>query len=169
MCRCSPSGSPTSAYFQQQAVQNPFQQPMMTGAMLGAQAFGQQPQLQAQPTGFLMPQQTAMPMGSTNPFGLQVQQQQPTFQPFLAPQQTGFLQPQMTGANPFRQSTLFPQATGMPFGGQNMAAPPQQPQQQSTNPFPMQSQSPPQNPMQNTSPFQPAQNPSPFQSSPLES
>ena len=99
-------------------MQNPFQQQqMMTGAMLGAQAFGQ-PQMQAQPTGFLMPQQTAMPMGGTNPFGLQPQpQQQPQqqFQPFLAPQQTAFLQPQMTGANPFRQSMLFPQTIGMPF------------------------------------------------------
>ncbi|RPD58912.1 ANTH-domain-containing protein [Lentinus tigrinus ALCF2SS1-7] len=162
------TNSPTTAYFQQQAVHNPFQQPMMTGAMLGAQAFGQQPQMQAQPTGFIMPQQTAMPMGVTNPFGLQVQQQpQPTFQPFLAPQQTGFLQPQMTGANPFRQSTLFPQTTGMPFGGQNMAAPQQQPQQQSMNPFPVQTQSPPSNPMQTTSPFQTSQNSSPFQSSPF--
>ncbi|TFK85793.1 hypothetical protein K466DRAFT_177127 [Polyporus arcularius HHB13444] len=147
------TNSPTTAYFQQQAVHNPFQQPMMTGVMLGAQAFGQ-PQMQGQPTGFIMPQQTAMPLGATNPFGLQAQpQQQQQFQPFLAPQQTGFLQPQTTGSNPFRQSTLFPQATGMPFGGQIMAAPMQQPQ--STNPFPMQSQSPPpQNPMQNSTPFQ---------------
>ena len=124
---------------------------MMTGAMLGAQAFGQ-PQMQAQPTGFLMPQQTAMPMGGTNPFGLQPQpQQQPQqqFQPFLAPQQTAFLQPQMTGANPFRQSMLFPQTIGMPFGGQNVVA------AQSTNPFPQQSPSSPQNPMQPSSPFQP--------------
>ncbi|KAM5544240.1 hypothetical protein V8D89_001900 [Ganoderma adspersum] len=146
------TNSPTSSYFQNQAMQNPFhQQQMMTGAMLGAQAFGQ-PQMQAQPTGFLMPQQTAMPMGGTNPFGLQPQvQQQPQqqFQPFLAPQQTSFLQPQMTGANPFRQSTLFPQTTGMPFGGQNVGAP------QSTNPFPQQSPSSPQNPMQPSSPFQP--------------
>lgn len=122
-------------------MQNPFQQQMMTGAVLGAQAFGQ-PQLQAQPTGFILPQQTAMPM-NTNPFGLQAgqPQPQPTFQSFLAPQQTGFLQPQMTGSNPFRQSTLFPQSTGMPFGGQTMGAPP------STNPFPIQYP-------QNSSPFQ---------------
>ncbi|TBU30487.1 ANTH-domain-containing protein [Dichomitus squalens] len=141
------TNSPTSTYFHNQAIQNPFQQQqMMTGVMLGAQAFGQ-PQLAAQPTGFLIPQQTAMPMGGTNPFGLQAQQQQQPqqpFQPFLAPQQTGFLQPQMTGANPFRQSMLFPHTTGTPFGG----AP------QSTNPFPVQS-SQPQNPMQTSSPFQP--------------
>ncbi|KAI0730938.1 ANTH domain-containing protein [Earliella scabrosa] len=152
------TNSPTMAYFQQQAMQNPFQQQMMTGAILGAQAFGQQPQLQAQPTGFILPQQTAMPMG-TNPFGLQASQQQqqlqqPTFQSFLAPQQTGFLQPQMTGANPFRQSTLFPQTTGMPFGGQNMMG-----ASSSTNPFPMQSAVPQQSPPQNASasPFQPSQ------------
>ncbi|KAI1785676.1 ANTH-domain-containing protein [Ganoderma leucocontextum] len=148
------TNSPTTSYFQNQAMQNPFyQQQMMTGAMLGAQAFGQ-PQVQLQPTGFLMPQQTAMPMGGTNPFGLQPQphpQQQPQqqFQPFLAAQQTGFLQPQMTGANPFRQSTLFPQTTGMPFGGQNAGT------LQATNPFPQQSPSSPQNPMQTSSPFYP--------------
>ncbi|KAJ8473464.1 hypothetical protein ONZ51_g7857 [Trametes cubensis] len=133
------TNSPTSNYFQQQAMHNPFQQQMMTGAAFaGAQAFGQQPQLQAQPTGFLMPQHTAMPMGAHNPFGaMQAQQQQPqSFQPFLAPQQTGFLQPQMTGANPFRQSALFPQTTGMPSFGQQMGASP------STNPFPTQSQQP---------------------------
>ncbi|KAI0675937.1 ANTH domain-containing protein [Trametes maxima] len=156
------TNSPTSSYFQQQAMHNPFQQQMMTGAVFaGAQAFGQQPQLQAQPTGFLFPQNTAVPMGSTNPFGLQAQPQQ--FQPFLAPQQTGFLQPQMTGANPFRQSTLFPQSTGMPSFGQQMGA------QQSHNPFPTQSPQPPppqqqppqpqaqqQNPMQAFGQFQPS-------------
>ncbi|KAI0741287.1 ANTH domain-containing protein [Daedaleopsis nitida] len=145
------TNSPTASYFQQQAMHNPFQQQMMTGAMLGAQAFGQQPQLQGQPTGFLLPQQTAMPM-ATNPFGMQNGQQQqqphPSFQSFLAPQQTGFLQPQMTGANPFRQSTLFPQSTGMPFGGQNMGT------SQSMNPFPVQNATQQQPPMQNSSQFQ---------------
>ncbi|KAI8985698.1 ANTH domain-containing protein [Trametes punicea] len=161
------TNSPTSNYFQQQAMHNPFQQQMMTGAAFaGAQAFGQQPQLQAQPTGFLFPQQTAVAMGTTNPFGLQAQQippppqqqQQPAAQPFqsfLAPQQTGFLQPQMTGANPFRQSMLFPQTTGMPSFGQQMGA------AQSSNPFPVtqnQQQQPQQpqqqNIMQGLSPFQ---------------
>ncbi|KAI0630701.1 ANTH domain-containing protein [Trametes polyzona] len=150
------TNSPTSNYFQQQAMHNPFQQQMMTGAAFaGAQAFGQQPQLQAQPTGYVFAQHTAVPMMSAhNPFGMQASQQPaPQFQAFLAPQQTGFLQPQTTGSNPFRQSTLFPQATGMPSFGQNMSAP------QSTNPFPMQNQSPPpqqqqQNPMQSFSQFQ---------------
>ncbi|KAI0793769.1 ANTH domain-containing protein [Fomes fomentarius] len=142
------TNSPTSTYFQQQSMQNPFQQQMMTGAVLGAQAFGQ-PQLQAQPTGFILPQQTAMPM-NTNPFGMQAgqPQAQPTFQSFLAPQQTGFLQPQMTGSNPFRQSALFPQSTGMPFGGQTMGAPP------STNPFPIQPTGQLQSYPQNSGPFQ---------------
>ncbi|KAI0769149.1 ANTH domain-containing protein [Trametes elegans] len=156
------TNSPTAAYFQQQAMHNPFQQQMMTGAMFaGAQAFGQQPQLQAQPTGYLFPQNTAVPMGSTNPFGMQATQQpqqHQQFQPFLMPQQTGFLQPQTTGSNPFRQSTLFPQTTGMPSFGQNMGAP------QNTNPFPVQNQQQPQqqpqqqqqpNPMQGFSQFQP--------------
>ncbi|KAH9921691.1 ANTH-domain-containing protein [Epithele typhae] len=159
------TNSPTSSYFQQQAMQNPFQQPMMTGAMLGAQAFGQ-PQMQMgmqmhpQATGFLMPQHTVMPMGSTNPFGMGMQQQpqqHPSFGSFLAPQATGMLQPQMTGANPFRQSMLLPQNTATPFGAQQMGG-----AQQNTNPFPMQPQpspSPqPQNPMQvqGNSPFQPS-------------
>ncbi|KAI0831841.1 ANTH domain-containing protein [Trametes gibbosa] len=122
------TNSPTSNYFQQQAMHNPFQQQMMTGAAFsGAQAFGQPPQLQVQSTGFLYAQNTAVPaMGSTNPFGMQtVTQPAQQYQPFLAPQQTGFLQPQMTGANPFRQSTLFPQTTGMPSFGQ-ATKPPQQ-------------------------------------------
>ncbi|KAI9062606.1 ANTH-domain-containing protein [Trametes sanguinea] len=161
------TNSPTSNYFQQQAMHNPFQQQMMTGAAFaGAQAFGQQPQLQAQPTGYLFPQQTAVPMGPTNPFGMQQQQPQATgqpFQQFLAPQQTGFLQPQMTGANPFRQSTLFPQTTGMPSFGQQMGA------AQSTNPFPTQNQQPQmqQQPQQQQQPLQnPMQNFNAFQQQP---
>ncbi|KAH9849926.1 ANTH domain-containing protein [Lenzites betulinus] len=145
--------SPTNNYFQQQAMHNPFQQQMVTGAAFaGAQAFGQPPQLQAQPTGFLYAQNTAVPMmGVTNPFGMQTMQQAGQ-QSLLAPQQTGFLQPQMTGANPFRQSTVFPQSTGMPLG-QAPGAP------QSTNPFPVQNQQPPQqpppqSPMPNFSQFQ---------------
>lgn len=93
------TNSPSSNYFQQQSQHNPFsnrQSMMMTGA--GPFPFA------AQPTGML-PQPTGF---------------QP--QPFLAPQQTsspfqgqsgGFLQAQPTG-NPFRQSMLFPQTTGMP-------------------------------------------------------
>ncbi|KAF9006012.1 ANTH domain-containing protein [Cyathus striatus] len=143
------TNSPTAAYFQQQAVSNPFAQMMANGG------FPQQSMsVVSQPTGFLMPQNTAVPH-APNPFSLmlqqqqqqlqvqhqhqqqlQVQQQQQIQQPlqsqstgqrlfstFLHPQQTGFLQqpqqtaflqPQSTGANPFRQSMLFPQSTGMP-------------------------------------------------------
>ncbi|OBZ66701.1 ENTH domain-containing protein C19F8.03c [Grifola frondosa] len=135
------TNSPSTNYFQQQATFNPFAQ-QMTGAQFGAQAFAQ-PQIQAQPTGFLLPQQTAFQIPqqpvNTNPFGAQLsqqqhqqQQQQPSFQSFLQPQHTAMLQPQMTGANPFRQSTLFPQMTGMPSFGTGMSV------SQSTNPFPVQ-------------------------------
>ena len=93
-----------------------------------------------QPTGFLVPQQTAVPL--PNPFanflGKQPQQQsthqpfssyitsQPTgFQQLQQPQMSGFpqppqqtfLQPQPTGINPFRQSMLVPQSTGMALFG----------------------------------------------------
>lgn len=93
----------------------------------------QAPQIAFQPTGFVVPQQTAMPQ-QPNPFGnflspqVQVPQQtghrpfssylQPQAtgfsQPSLQqPQQTGFLQSHATGVNPFRQSMLVPQTTGM--------------------------------------------------------
>ncbi|KAH9839938.1 ANTH-domain-containing protein [Rhodofomes roseus] len=128
------TNSPSTAYFQQNALHNPFaqqQMQMMTGAppFGGAQPFGQ-PQMQPQPTGFIMPQYT-----STNPFGmLQQQQQQPPQQqpaPFLQPQHTSFLQPQATGVNPFRQSMMLPQMTGMAAFGQQQHT-------TSTNPFPVQ-------------------------------
>lgn len=145
------TGSPTSANFQQQHAFNPFQQQQQ---QFGQQQFGAtQPfavpqQMQAQPTGFVLPQQTGV-----NPFGQQQQQPQQPFggfaQPqqtgFIQPQQTGFLIPQATGANPFRQSMLMPQTTGMPAGspfGLQQQSPPQQAQPQlpfqtgSTNPFP---------------------------------
>lgn len=85
-----------------------------------------------------MPQMTALPPPQqTNAFGLQPPQQQqhqpfssflqpqgtglmqPQVQPqatgFLQPQMqpTGFLQPQATGSNPFRQSMMMPQMTGI--------------------------------------------------------
>ncbi|KAF8909303.1 ANTH domain-containing protein [Gymnopilus junonius] len=123
------TNSPNVAYFQQQAASNPFAQ------MASGQPFlQQQPAIAVQPTGFLMPQQTAVP----NPFGqfLSPQAPQPTgHRPFSAylqvqptgmvqqPQQTGFLQSQATGMNPFRQSMLFPHTTGMAlFGGANPQA-----------------------------------------------
>lgn len=116
--------SPSTAYFQQQQTVNPFVQMQMTG-----QPFMAQPQMQPQITGY--------PMGQPNPFGLQQQQQAPSHlrpqaglvgghRPFTSfipneptgtPQMQGFLQPQMTGANPFRQSALVPQTTGMAMFG----------------------------------------------------
>lgn len=148
------TGSPSTAYFQQHAVHNPFaqqmhqmQMPMMTGAPFDAsQPFAQPqmqvaPQVQSQPTGFLVPQYT-----STNPFGMLQQQQHQQIQqqpaPFLQPQHTAFLQPQATGANPFRQSTMLPQMTGMSPFGMPTGAPQHQPA--STNPFPVQNNGQPQ-------------------------
>ncbi|KAF8661320.1 hypothetical protein AX16_001417 [Volvariella volvacea WC 439] len=119
-------------FFAPQGVVNPFlQRQMATG----------QPFVQAQPTGFVQPQ---APTGAPNPFILNVQpapQQQPQlgtghrpFSSYLPAQATGmfplqqaptqqqqspFLQPQPTGINPFRPTTVFPQATGMPTFGTN--------------------------------------------------
>ncbi|KAJ7576957.1 ANTH-domain-containing protein [Mycena floridula] len=113
------TNSPNSAYFQQQSMSNPFQQMQMTG-----QPFAQ-PQLMGQSTGFV-----------PNPFGVQPQMLQPQatghrpFSSFIPNQATGFpqqqsppmpaagfLQAQATGANPFRQSVLIPQTTGMAMFG----------------------------------------------------
>ncbi|PPR00519.1 hypothetical protein CVT26_009905 [Gymnopilus dilepis] len=122
------TNSPNVAYFQQQAASNPFAQ------MAAGQPFlQQQPTIAVQPTGFIVPQQTAVPQQQSNPFGqfLTPQAAQPTgHRPFSSylqaqptgmvpqqPQQTGFLQPQATGVNPFRQSMLVPQSTGMALFG----------------------------------------------------
>ncbi|KAM6497025.1 ANTH domain containing protein [Amanita muscaria] len=74
----------------------------------------------SQPTG--LPQSN---QGPPNPFSQPQQQHMgnntlqqsyfPTSQ--LRPQATGFLQSQPTGSNPFRQSTLLPQSTGMALFG----------------------------------------------------
>lgn len=108
---------------------------LMTGALPL-----QQPFIPSQPTGFIQPQHTAMPNMQfqgvvNNAFGQQ--QPNPSPFPFLQTQPTGFLQPlqpQTTGSNPFRQSMLLPQSTGMPnfganpsFAGQIGVAPPAQP------------------------------------------
>ncbi|TFK39925.1 ANTH domain-containing protein [Crucibulum laeve] len=126
----------------------------------------QQQQMQPQPTGhrpfssFIQPQQTAFQQQPQQSFqqpqqtGIQQQQpqqgfqQQPQQNSFLRPQPTGFLQPQATGSNPFRQSMLMPQSTGMalfggmgpqggssPFPGQNQP-------QQSQGSFGLQGQNP---------------------------
>ncbi|KAF5352896.1 hypothetical protein D9757_012111 [Collybiopsis confluens] len=131
------TNSPNSAYFQQQGAANPFVQ-------MGMASQSGQVQMLPQPTGFIVPQQTAV-LSAPNPFGVmqQAQQQPPShlrlqpqptghrpFSSFLPPQVTGmpgsqqqqqqqtvFLQPQATGANPFRQSMLMPQTTGMAMFG----------------------------------------------------
>ncbi|KAF5336155.1 hypothetical protein D9611_006350 [Ephemerocybe angulata] len=77
----------------------------------------QQPQQQQQPghqpfSAFLPAQQTGFPqMQQPQQTGFLQQPQQSGF--LQQPQQTGFLQPQTTGSNPFRQSMLVPQTTGM--------------------------------------------------------
>ncbi|KAJ3480704.1 hypothetical protein NLI96_g8164 [Meripilus lineatus] len=135
---------PSTTYFQQQATFNPFSQQQLAAG----------PTVQVQATGF--------PPQSINPFGIQPQQPQP-FGSFLQPQPTSFLQPQATGvANPFRQSTLFPQATGMPAFGLGVGAQPQPVGPLGANPFPLSTQ-PTTNPFplqaQQTNPF-PLQQPS---------
>ncbi|KAI0339459.1 ANTH-domain-containing protein [Trametopsis cervina] len=152
------TNSPTSTYFQQQAGVNPFAQRFATGQPVpGMQgqagpAFGG-PQIQLQHTGFATAQQSIF-----NPFG-----QQQGIGGSMQPQATGLLVPQMTGANPFRQSTLFPQTTGVsgPFSFSQQPQPSMQipaqtgslnslpigggpfgqlQQQPNGNPFPIQSQ-----------------------------
>jgi len=97
-------------------------------------------QVMAQPTGFVMPQHTAMP---DNPFSLPGQQLTTGHRPFTtyltAADQQNFLQPQTTGINPFRQSMLIPQTTGMALFGVGGA--PGISQQPSPNPFPVANQS----------------------------
>ena len=115
------TGSPSSAFFQQQATFNPFSHGSPFGSSPFQQPFGVQPQ----PTGFVLPQQTAFPQSPYNPFGQHLQPQL-TAMPFMQPQPTAApMMPQMTGINPFRQNTLNgmngvqPQATGFgpsPFG-----------------------------------------------------
>ncbi|KAG5647842.1 hypothetical protein DXG03_007766 [Asterophora parasitica] len=142
------TNSPNTAYFQQnQSTTNPFGQIQITGQpFIQAQQTGF---LQPQHTAFQMPStnpfglspQSQQPQSSGHrPFSTFLpqatgfpQQQQPQATPFgqpqssgftslQIPQQTGFLQPQATGANPFRQSMLFPQTTGMAMFGVVAAA-----------------------------------------------
>ncbi|KAF8817472.1 ANTH-domain-containing protein [Phlegmacium glaucopus] len=107
-------------------------------AMANGQNY-QQPQVTMQPTGFIVPQQTAVPQ-PPNPFGIflgqQQQQQQPAHRPFSSylmsqptgpqqPQTSGFPQSSQPGGNPFRQTILVPQSTGMALFGasQGQSAP----------------------------------------------
>ncbi|PBK72503.1 ANTH-domain-containing protein [Armillaria solidipes] len=126
--RNAQASSPNGNQYQQQATVNPFVQRQMTG-----HPFMQAPQqMQLQPTGFSMGGPAPNPFGLAAPTPrLQLQPtghrpfssflpQQPTGQPQLSPQfqqPQGFLQPQPTGANPFRQSMLLPQTTGMALFG----------------------------------------------------
>jgi len=115
------TGSPSSAFFQQQATFNPFSHGGAFGSSPFQQPFGVQPQQ----TGFMLPQQTAFPQSPYNPFGQNLQPQL-TAMPFMQPQPTAApMMTQMTGINPFRQNALNgmngvqPQATGfgpLPFG-----------------------------------------------------
>jgi len=113
---------------------NPFSQ-MLTGQPITGQ-------MMAQPTGFVMPQHTAMP-NAANPFSLPGQQPTTGHRPFTtyltAADQQNFLQPQTTGINPFRQSMLIPQTTGMALFGVGGA--PGVSQQSSSNPSPTANQS----------------------------
>ena len=87
-----------------------------------------QHQIALQPTGFFVPQPTGVSQ-PPNPFGnfLGKPQQQPTGFQLQPPQTTGFqqspqqtfLRPQPTGSNPFRQSMIVPQSTGMALFGVN--------------------------------------------------
>lgn len=95
------------------------------------------PQTQIQPDGFLVPQQAAVQQPHPNPFSrYPPQQEQPSHRPFssfMKPQATGFMQPQPVGGaflqpqaaapNPFRQSMMFPQFTGMGSLGSRMTGP----------------------------------------------
>lgn len=103
----------------QPVAHNPFVQRQMTGGF-PTQSSNFLPQLQMQPTGFHQPflpgQQAFQPLQSHQhapqhrPFSTFLQPQATGFQPAVT---GGFLQPQATGVNPFRQSMLLPQGTGM--------------------------------------------------------
>lgn len=100
------------SFYSPTGAQDPFSQ-MITGQPFTGQVM-------AQPTGFIIPQHTTMP-NAANPFGLLGQQTSTGQRPFTtyltAPDQQNFLQPQATGFNPFRQSMLIPQTTGMALFG----------------------------------------------------
>ncbi|KAF9644178.1 ANTH-domain-containing protein, partial [Thelephora ganbajun] len=109
------TGSPSTAFSQQQVTFNPFAQAGAFGTSPFQQPFGVQPQQ----TGFAMPQQAGFFVQSAhNPFGQHLQPQL-TAMPFIQPQLTAApILPQMTAINPFRQNTMNgmngvqPQATG---------------------------------------------------------
>ncbi|CUA78067.1 ENTH domain-containing protein C19F8,03c [Schizosaccharomyces pombe 972h-] [Rhizoctonia solani] len=108
--------------FPQQA--QPFIVPQATAVPFQPQAQPLQPQATAMPflqpqqtaTPFLQPQQTATPFLQPQQTAAPFLQSQDTARPFQPQQQqpAPFLQPQMTGSNPFRQTILLPQTTGVP-------------------------------------------------------
>ena len=125
------SPSPNSSYFHRQSAFNPFAQYQMA-SNTGQPLVQSNSQIPLQQPGFIQPQQTAFQQSPPNPFGPQQPSGHQPFSTFL-PQATGvaqnqlpsqqpsFLRPQQTGANPFRQSMLVPQSTGMAlFGGAGM-------------------------------------------------
>ncbi|KAH7885870.1 ANTH domain-containing protein [Phlebopus sp. FC_14] len=181
------TGSPTSGFVHQQAAHNPFVQRQMTDSFPD-QSFGVPGQVQMQSTRFPFPQSQSLqppqqlqshagqPSHSSH-FGIQLSQQAPQHRPFsafLLPQVTGVspapavFQPQVTGANPFRQSLLLPQTTGMAAfngGGVNLfASSSQLPGGQSTQLFQVPSASQPveRQPVGQPSPQQPLQPNTPF-------
>ena len=97
--------------------QQPFQQQGMP--MMPQQTEFMQPQQQSQmppaQNAFMQPQQTGM--GQMSPFGQPQQTGMPqsSMQAPFGQAQAAPLQPQATGFNPFRQSMMMPQNTGLPF------------------------------------------------------
>ncbi|KAF8637605.1 hypothetical protein AX17_002674 [Amanita inopinata Kibby_2008] len=134
------TGQPTTYLLPQQTASQ--QQSNVFGAPNFQQPTGHRPFssfLQSQATGFpQVPQQTGISQAqlqqpqSTSLMQLQQPQSPPLSYPQLQSQQTGFLQPQATGANPFRQTMLFPQSTGMAMFGVGVGSPSGQ---TSSNPF----------------------------------
>jgi len=152
----------------------------MTGAFT-SQPLNFPAQVQMQPTGFPTSQvfQPAQPFQVTQAFQTTQPPQAPQHRPFstfLQPQATSFqpvpgagmLQPQPTGVNPFRQSMLLPQATGMAAfntGSGNAYLPPSQTAGQ-PNPY-MPFETPMAQPPSSIQPFGiPPQSPQPLFASP---
>jgi hypothetical protein len=140
------------------ASNSPFQQPQQTGAFMQPQ-----PQIQLQPDftgagfGGFTPQPQGFQPNSLSPIPQDSMANFPNAAPQVQqPAQTGQpqgLQPMQTGStNPFRQSMLMAQQTGLPSSATTPNV-----NRQSTNPFARSS------PQQNTSPFAPNSN-SPYQS-----
>ncbi|KAG6896531.1 hypothetical protein C0992_007665 [Termitomyces sp. T32_za158] len=153
------TNSPGTAYSQTQNISNPFARMQITGRSFaqahptgfinfqptatqtnpfsmhqpqsGHPAFASFVPQSAQPTFTGLAQQQPQPNGLSSVH----QPQSANFTPPQFPQPTGFLWPQATGANPFRQSMMFPQSTGVQlFGGAGVSG------QATHNPFPNQNQ-----------------------------